>query len=97
MGLGLIKLLKILGNIAYLIRERFKLYGKIRTLAAEGKISAYVLVGLPFFLAYFLYLQNPTYIATLVTDPIGHVLIGIALVLMVIGIFVMRKMIMIEV
>jgi len=90
-------LAEILENIAYLIRERFKLYGKIRTLAAEGKISAYVLVGLPFFLAYFLYLQNPTYIATLITDPIGHVLIGIAVVLMIMGIFVMRKMIMIEV
>lgn len=90
-------LAEILENIAYLIRERFKLYGKIRTLAAEGKMSAYVLVALPFFLALVLYLQNPTYMGTLVTDAIGHVLIGIALVLMAIGIYVMRKMIMIQV
>ena len=90
-------LAEILENIAYLIRERFKLYGKIRTLAAEGKLSAYVLVGLPFFLAFVLYLQNPIYMGTLITDPIGHVFVGIALVLMALGIYVMRKMIMIEV
>lgn len=90
-------LAEILENIAYLIRERFKLFGKIRILAAEGKISGIVLVALPFFIAFVLYLMNPGYIGTLLTDPFGHVLIGIALVMMAIGIFVMRKMIKINV
>ena len=90
-------LAEILENIAYLIRERFKLFGKIKILAAEGKFSAIVLVALPFFIAFAIYLLNPEYIKTLITDPFGHYLIGIGLVMMVIGIFVMRKMIMIKV
>ena len=42
-------LAEILESIARLIRERFKLQGKIKTLSAEGKLSAIILVGLPFF------------------------------------------------
>jgi tight adherence protein B len=90
-------LAEILENIARLIRERFKLYGRIRTLAAEGKFSAIILVALPFLLAFVLFLINPEYIGTLIKDPIGHVLIGIGLVLMIIGIFTMSRMIKIKV
>ena len=90
-------LAEILENIARLIRERFKLYGRIRTLAAEGKLSAIILVVLPFLLAFVLFLINPEYIGTLIKDPIGHVFIGIGLVLMSIGIFAMSRMIKIKV
>lgn len=87
-------LAEILENISYLIRERFKLHGRVRTLAAEGKISAYVLIAIPFFLATFMYLVQPNYITLLITDPIGRIMLGSAIVMMVIGIFVMRKMIL---
>ena len=90
-------LAEILESIAYLIRERFKLFGKIRILASEGKLSGVVLVILPFFLAFALYILNPGYITTLFTDPFGHILLGIALIMMFIGVLVMRKMIMIKV
>jgi len=86
-----------LENIAYLIRERFKLFGKIRILAAEGKFSAIVLVALPIFLGCVIYLVNPGYISPLITDPVGHILVGGGVISMVIGIFVMRKMIRIDV
>jgi len=87
-------LAEILENISYLIRERFKLYGRVRTLAAEGKISAYVLIAIPFLLATFMYFVQPNYIRLLITDPIGRIMLGSAIVMMVIGIFVMRKMIL---
>jgi len=87
-------LAEILENISYLIRERFKLHGRVRTLAAEGKISAYVLIAIPFFLATFMYLVQPNYITLLITDPIGRIMLGSAFLMMVIGIFVMRKMIL---
>jgi len=90
-------LAEILGNIAYLIRERFKLYGRVRVLAAEGKFSAIILVILPFFVAFVIYLLNPEYIKALVTDPIGHILIAIALILMVLGVFTISRMIKIKV
>jgi len=87
-------LAEILENISYLIRERFKLHGRVRTLAAEGKISAYVLIAIPFLLATFMYLVQPNYITLLITDPIGRIMLGSAFLMMVIGVFVMRKMIL---
>jgi len=90
-------LAEILENSGRLIRERFKLKGNIRTLTAEGRISAYVLIALPFFLAYVMYLLNPKYISTLFTDPAGHFLIATACVMMIIGAIVMKRMVDIKV
>lgn len=87
----------ILENIAHIIRERFKLRGRIQILASEGKLSATVLVGLPFFVALVLSLINPGYVGLLVKDPIGKALAALGLVLMGIGIFTMKRMIAIKV
>lgn len=90
-------LAEILENIARLIRERFKLYGRIRALSAEGKFSAIILVALPFFVAFIISLFNPGYIRTLIVDPIGRVFIAIALILMIFGVITMSRMIKIRV
>lgn len=90
-------LAEITENIAGLIRERFKLRGRIRVLSAEGKLSAAVLVGLPFVVVLALRFMNPSYIATLVDDPMGRIMGVVAVVLMGLGILVMRKMIDIKV
>ena len=55
----------ILESIARLVRERFKLQGKIRALSAEGKLSAIILLALPFFVALALSIINPTYLTGL--------------------------------
>jgi tight adherence protein B len=88
---------EIMENIAYLIRERFKLYGKVKTLAAEGKLSMWVLLALPFFIIGALYVVNPAYIKDLFIEPVGRIMCGIALVMMFIGYLVMRRMVNIEV
>ncbi len=90
-------LAEILENICRLIRERFKLRGRIKVLAAEGKLSAAILLVLPFLIALALSFLNPDYLKVLVNDPIGHAMLGFALVMMVLGVFVMRKMIAIKV
>jgi len=90
-------LAEILDNISHLIRERFKLFGRIRTLAAQGKLSAVILIALPFILALILSFINPKYIGTLSTDPIGRILVIFGLILMVFGVFVMRRIIAIKV
>ncbi len=90
-------LAEILENIARIIRERFKLHGRIRILAAEGKLSAAILTGLPFVTAFVLLLANPDYIKILIRDPLGRALAGLVLSLMILGIFAMRKMIAIKV
>ena len=90
-------LAEIMENIAYLIRERFKLYGKIRTLAAEGKLSMWVLLALPFFIIGALFFVNPEYIKVLFIEPVGRIMCGVALFMMFIGYLVMRRMVNIEV
>jgi len=90
-------LAEIIESLAYLIRERFKLYGKIRTLAAEGKISAIILSVMPFLILIYLRFANPSYINILFSDPAGRIMAGIAAFIMLIGILVMKKMINIKV
>ena len=83
----------ILESIARLVRERFKLQGKIRALSAEGKLSAVILLGLPFLVAFALSIVNPKYLSVLLNDPLGKILVIIALCMMCFGIFMTRKII----
>jgi tight adherence protein B len=88
---------ELLGKLSTLIRERFKLFGKIRVLAAEGKLSAWILTLLPFGVAGVIYIMNPKYMAILFTDPLGVTWVIGALILMAIGIFSMWRIIDIHV
>jgi tight adherence protein B len=90
-------LAELLGKLAELVRERFKLFAKVRVLAAEGKLSAWILVALPFCVAGAVHLLNPKYLSVLLTDAMGIKLVMGAMVLMVIGIFAMWRIINIRV
>jgi tight adherence protein B len=90
-------LAEIIENIAHVIRERFKLLGKIRVLAAEGKFSGIILCLLPFLMALLLYGVNKDYFLPFVHDPIGKHLILAGLIMMGLGILVMRRIIRIKV
>jgi tight adherence protein B len=90
-------LAELMGILSYLIRGKFKFQGKVRTLSAEGRLSAIILISLPFFIAGWLQFSNPKYLATLFMDPIGRGMILGAVLMMIIGIFVMKKMVTIEV
>ena len=90
-------LAELMGILSYLIREKFKFEGKVRTLSAEGKLSAIILCALPFFIACYLQFSNPKYLSTLFSDPLGKVLMIGAAIMMIFGIFVMKKMVKIEV
>jgi tight adherence protein B len=90
-------LAEILTKIAYLIRERFKLQSRVQVLASEGKLSAIILIAIPFVIALALSVLNPVYIKTLFIDPVGKALVAFALLMMAIGIVVMKRMIEIRV
>ena len=90
-------LAEILENIARLIRERFKLHGRVRSLSAEGRLSAIVLIILPFFVAFYIYLVNPEYIKLLIEDPMGKIMSIFALIMMIAGIFAIKRLIVIKV
>jgi len=86
-------LAEIIEKIAHLIRERFKLQGKIRVLSAEGRLSAGILILIPFVFVTAIHFLRPGYMSTLFSDPIGRMIAGSAVVMMAIGVFVIRRMI----
>ncbi len=90
-------LTELLGNISNLIRERLKLLMKVRVLAAEGKMSAWILGLLPFVVAGIINVMNPKFMSVLWTDPMGHKMIGAALFMMFLGALWMRKIIRIHI
>ena len=90
-------LAEIIESLAYIIRERFKLYGKVKILAAEGKLSAIILIALPFLIIIALRFINPDYINTLFSEPAGRIMAGMAAFMMALGILVMKKMVNIKV
>ncbi|MBK8189605.1 MAG: type II secretion system F family protein [Vampirovibrionales bacterium] len=88
---------ELLGNISHTIRERFKLKRKVTAISAQGKLSASIVVCVPFFLMGVIYLFLPEPVTKFVTNPIGMVLLIAAGVWMVMGIGVLFKIVQIEV
>jgi tight adherence protein B len=89
-------LTEILERLSSLIRGRFRFQRKVKTLSAEGRMSAWVLVAIPFVLTVALMLTTPDYLPMLLKEPIGHKLIASAFTAMLLGIFWIRKLIRIE-
>lgn len=90
-------LAELLDNISAIIRARLKLYGEIRTLSAEGRLSAWILGSLPFATAAMVNIVNPDFMKVLWEDPAGLNFIYGAMTMMVIGVLWMRKIIRIRV
>jgi tight adherence protein B len=79
--------------VADTVRQRQQFARKIRGLTAMGRASAYVLIGLPFFIAFAITLLNPTYMAPLYNESTGHMLIIVGLVMMAFGSLLLRKIV----
>jgi tight adherence protein B len=90
-------LAEILDNLAAVVRARFTIRRQIRVYTAQGRMTGYLLALLPFMLFGLLYTINPEYMSVLFTDPIGKVLVGVALVLQLAGFFWIRKIVNIEI
>jgi tight adherence protein B len=90
-------LAEILDQIGKVVRSRFRLGRRIRSLSAEGKMSAWVLAMVPVALAGLMSFTAPTYLPILFTDPLGHKMLYGAGTLGVIGVLWIRKIIRIEV
>jgi tight adherence protein B len=87
---------EILGNLANVIRERFKVKRQVRVISAHGRITGWVLSGLPPSLAAAFMVTTPSHILTLVGDPIGVQMIFVALFLQIVGTLIIRKLVNIE-
>lgn len=90
-------LAELLDKISAIVRERLKLLGEVRTMSAEGRLSAIILVSLPFAVALLVNFTSPGFMTVLWTDPIGQRLTGVSLFMMLLGVLWMRSVIRIRV
>jgi tight adherence protein B len=82
--------------VADTVRQRQQFQRKIRSLTAMGRMSAYVLIGLPFFMAAALTAMNPGYMSPLYHSSTGHKLVVAALVMMGIGSLLLKRIVAIK-
>ncbi|HEY85682.1 MAG TPA: secretion system protein F [Chloroflexi bacterium] len=102
-------LAEILEIIGFVIRERVRIQGEIKTLTAQGMISGYVLSFMPIILGLLLFAMNPEYMGRMIlactpdmpaakcTQPCGWIMIGVGLFLIFLGFTAIMKIVKIEV
>ena len=86
-------LAEILDMVADTVRQRQQFSRKVKALTAQGRMSAYVLLAMPFVMGLAISAFNRTYISILFTSTMGKVLIVGALISMAIGGLVIRKIV----
>ena len=89
-------LAQILDKAAHVIRERVRVAGQVRIRTAQGRLTGWILVGLPFVLFFGMNFLHPGYGKVLFEDPLGRKLVTYAAILMVIGIFLVRKVVYVK-
>lgn len=90
-------LAETLANLSDILRKRLQMKLKVKAMSSEARASAYILGSLPFIMFGILYLMSPDYALTLLNDPRGNVLVGIAFVMQSMGAFTMFKMVRFEI
>lgn len=88
---------ELLEKLAAVIRSRQKLYRKVKSLSAEGRMSAWVLVMIPLLLGVMISFSSPTYLPLLLKDPTGQKMLWTMFGLMLVGVIWIRKIINIQV
>lgn len=89
-------LAEIMDNISGMIRERVRLSGEISAATAEGRMSAVILGGMPFAMAFLISVVSPGYMAPLFQSPMGMMLLGVAGGMMLLGILIIKGMLNID-
>jgi tight adherence protein B len=88
---------EILDNLAYVVRERFKILRQVRVYTAHGRMTGYVLLALPAFLAIALMFINPEHMNLLFNERAGRLMIAATVVMQTVGYLWIRKIVNIEV
>jgi tight adherence protein B len=88
---------ELLNKVAETIREREYLERQVKTLSAEGRLSVWILGGLPPAFLGYLGLANPSYVQPLFTTPLGWVMLTVMTILLTAGVFWMKRVVKVEV
>jgi len=82
-----------LSNLAFVLRDRKRLQGKIKAMSSEAKASAMIIGSLPPVVMGLVYMTSPQYIRLLFTERMGNIMLACCVAWMTVGVLVMRKMI----
>ncbi len=88
---------EVLDKIGSVIRERIELFGQVKALTAEGRMSGWVLLALPVVVFIAEMTLNPEYAGVLLTEPIGKVLLFVAAAMQLMGLAMIRMIVNIKV
>ena len=88
---------EILDNLAHVVRERFKILRQVRVYTAHGRLTGYVLLGLPAALSVVLSFINPEHMNLLFRERMGQMMLTGAIVLQIIGFLWIKRVVKIEV
>ena len=88
---------EILGRLAYVIRERFRLKGQVKAASAHGRMTATILTVLPIATMLAMLFVAPGYLQGMAADSDGKIMIGAAIGAQVLGNFFIKKIIAIKV
>jgi len=90
-------LAEILETVGHTMRERIRIRGEIKTLTTQQVMTGVIIGMLPVFIALAITVINPEYINLLFTRTIGQVMIASAIMLELFGMFVIKRILAIEV
>jgi tight adherence protein B len=90
-------LVEILEKTAVVLRERLRLKGQLAIYTAQGRLTGWILAGMPFFIFVGMSILNPKYARILIDEPLGRTMIYVGLSLMLIGGFIIRKIVDVKV
>jgi tight adherence protein B len=82
-----------LGNLSRVLRDRKRMQAKIKAMSMEAKASAAIIGALPPVVMVLVYVTSPNYIELLWTTPVGRMMLAACVLWMMMGVFVMKKMI----
>ena len=82
----------LLDNLSYLMKERFKLRGKIRAISAHGRISGLVLSMIPICVGIMMCFTNDEYVLFFFDDPDGKIMMAVTIILQLLGFISIRKL-----
>jgi tight adherence protein B len=83
----------VLAALAHVIRERARMFLKVRALSGEGRVSALILCILPVVTAGLIFMGNPTYYTAPIDDPLFLPLLSLAIFDLLLGVVIIRRMV----
>ena len=86
-------LAEVLDQVGHTVRERNQIRRQVASLSAEGKLSAYILMALPFAVPGIMSLMNPSFFSLMFQKPLGWALLALVVIMLVVGGLWMRKIV----